>query len=88
RMNAGLNRVKHSAPGQYLGFALQPVRAFHHLLTCPRGAKVALEHLDDVSVHYSDGTIYLEQTKSALSHNPLADAAVDLWKTFANWVGL
>lgn len=87
-MNAGLNRVKHSAPGQYLGFALQPVRAFHHLLTCPRGAKVALEHLDDVSVHYSDGTVYLEQTKSALSHNPLADAAVDLWKTFANWVGL
>lgn len=87
-MNAGLNRVKHSAPGQYLGFALQPVRAFHHLITCPKGTKVALELLDDVSVHYSDGTVYLEQTKSALSQNPLSDSAVDLWKTFANWVGL
>lgn len=87
-MNAERKRVKHSAPGQYLGFALQPVRAFYHLITCPKGAKVALELLDDVSVHYSDGTAYLEQTKSALSHNPLSDSAVDLWKSFANWVEL
>lgn len=84
-MNAEVKPTKHSAPGQYLGFALQPVRAFYHLLTAPKGAKVALELQDDVSVHYVDGSVCLEQTKSALKQNPIADWDEDLWKAFDNW---
>lgn len=84
-MNAEIKPTKHSAPGQYLGFALQPVRAFYHLLTAPKGAKVALELQDDVSVHYADGSVCLEQTKSALKQNPISDWDEDLWKAFDNW---
>lgn len=84
-MNAETKPAKHSAPGQYLGFALQPVRVFYHLLTCPKGAKVSLEFKDDVAVHYADGALLLEQTKSALKQNPISDWAEDLWKAFENW---
>lgn len=84
-MNAETKPAKHSAPGQYLGFALQPVRVFYHLLTSPKGAKVSLEFKDDVAVHHVDGTIYLEQTKSALRQNPISDWAGDLWKALENW---
>jgi hypothetical protein len=78
--------VKHSAPGPYLGFALQPVRLCYHLLSCPESAAVSLEHLDDVAIHYEDGTVLVEQAKSALSHNALSDWSEDLWKTVANWL--
>jgi hypothetical protein len=44
--------------------------------------------LDDVAVHYADGTLRLEQCKSALSHNALSDWSEDLWKTLANWLDL
>ena len=73
------------APGQYLGFAIQPVRLCYHLLTCPAKAKVSLEYLDDVAIHYCDGSVLLEQAKSALSQNPLSDWAIDFWKCLANW---
>ena len=65
-MNVAVKAVKHAAPGPYLGFALQPVRLCYHLLTCPKGAHVSLEYLDDVAIHNSDNTFILEQTKSAL----------------------
>lgn len=84
-MNAEGKPAKHSAPGQYLGFALQPVRVFYHLLTCPRGAKVSLEFKDDVAVHYADGKLKLEQTKSAMRQNPVSNWAGDFWKAFENW---
>ncbi|HJO66042.1 MAG TPA: hypothetical protein QF469_11945 [Sphingomonas sanguinis] len=85
-MNIQAKPTKHSAPGQYLGFALQPVRAFYHLLTVARGAKVSLELLDDVAIHYADNTLCLEQTKSALKQNPISDWANDLWKAIDNWL--
>lgn len=78
--------VKHSAPGPYLGFALQPVRLCYHLLRSPDDASVSLELLDDVAVHYADGTVLLEQCKSALSHNAVSDWSEDFWKAIANWV--
>jgi hypothetical protein len=84
-MNAESKPAKHSAPGQYLGFALQPVRVFYHLLTCPRGAKVSLEFKDDVAIHHPGGRLVLEQTKSALRQNPISDWADDFWKAFENW---
>ena len=85
-MNVVAKSIKHAAPGPYLGFALQPVRLCFHLLTCPKGASVSLEYLDDVAVHQPDGAIILEQTKSALKQNPLSNWAEDLWKTLANWL--
>lgn len=78
--------VKHSAPGPYLGFSLQPVRLCYHLLSSPSDSSVSLELLDDVAIHYANGNVLLEQCKSALSHNALSDWSEDLWKTIANWL--
>ncbi|RAS15714.1 hypothetical protein DFO50_10664 [Microvirgula sp. AG722] len=78
--------VKHSAPGPYLGFSLQPVRLCYHLLSSPSDSSVSLEFLDDVAIHYANGSVLLEQCKSALSHNALSDWSEDLWKTIANWL--
>ena len=87
-MNVAVKLPKHAAPGQYLGFALQPVRLCYHLLSCEPGAKVSLEYLDDVAIHHADGHHSLEQTKSATKTNPVSDFAEDLWKTIANWLDL
>jgi hypothetical protein len=78
-------RTSRAAPGPYLGFGLQTIRLCYHLLAAPPNTSVSVEFEDDVAVHYADGSILLEQTKSAISSNPLADGAVDLWKTLANW---
>jgi len=59
---------------------------FYHLLTAPKDAHVSMELVDDVAVHYATGDVLVEQTKSALSHNPLSNWATDLWKTIANWI--
>jgi hypothetical protein len=85
-MNVALTSLRHAAPGPYLGFALQPVRLCFHLLTCPPGAKVSLEHLDDIAIHHRDGAVTLEQTKSALRQNPLTDWSDEFWKAIANWL--
>jgi hypothetical protein len=74
-----------SAPGPYLGFALQPVRLCYHLLNGNDGDVVSIETADDIVIAAGEKLV-LEQTKSALSHNPVADFAVDLWKTFSNWI--
>lgn len=80
---------KSSAPGPYLGYSQQQVRLLHYLLTCSdAGCRVSMEHLDDVAVHYADGTLLLEQDKSATASNPLADTSVELWKSFAHWLDL
>jgi len=84
---SGSKKGTHSAPGQYLGFTLQDVRLAFHLLSAPPGSKVSLEHLDDVAVHYPDGTVLCEQDKSAIDGNPVANSSPDLWKTLANWTG-
>ncbi|WP_158912688.1 ABC-three component system protein [Caulobacter sp. S45] len=80
--------LKATAAGQYLGYSLQQLRLCHHLLKVPDGDTVSLEYVDDVAVHRSNGTLLLEQSKSALTGNPAADRAEDLWKTFANWADL
>ena len=50
------------------------------------GDVVCLEVFDDVGVERPDGTKIAEQNKSNLTHNPLSDRAVDLWKTLRIWV--
>ncbi|WP_321807368.1 ABC-three component system protein [Burkholderia sp. BCC1993] len=76
--------VRTSVPGQAYGFFVQEVRVLWHLLRAQAGDVVALEHLGDVSVQTTDGVLS-EEAKSGLSHNPIADRAVGLWKTLANW---
>jgi hypothetical protein len=85
-MSAAAALAKHTAPGQYLGYALQPVRLCYHLLSCPPGSSVSLETVEDVAVHLPSGHVILEQMKSALSQNPLSDWATDFWKTVGYWV--
>lgn len=81
-------KSKAAAPGTYLGFAIQPVRQCHHLLLSAGKTKVSMEYVDDIAIHRPDGTLVLEQCKSALKSNPLADSSVELWKTFTTWVKL
>ena len=57
-----------------------------HLCQAPRGSVVALEVLDDVDVAHADGFAVVEQSKSGLVSNPIANFAKDLWKTFSNWI--
>ncbi|MGO3930629.1 ABC-three component system protein [Rhodopseudomonas pseudopalustris] len=80
--------LKTTAVGQYLGYSLQQLRLCHHLLKAPDGDTISLEYLDDIGVHRANGTLLLEQCKSAPTGNPVADRAEDLWKSFANWSDL
>lgn len=80
--------LKASAAGQYLGYSLQQLRHCHHLFRVPDGDAVSLEYLDDVAVHRTDGTVLLEQCKSALVGNPVSDKSEEMWKAFANWAEL
>ena len=80
--------LKATAAGQYLGYSLQQLRLCHHLFEVPDGDTVSLEYVDDLAIHRSDGTLLLEQSKSALVGNPATDRADELWKTFANWANL
>lgn len=79
-------RVKRSTsvPGQAYGYMVQEVRVLWRLLRATSGDVVAFEHLGDVSVQTANGVLS-EEDKSGLAHNPIADRAVALWKTLANW---
>ncbi|NLS07650.1 hypothetical protein HGP14_30795 [Rhizobium sp. P32RR-XVIII] len=78
-------KLKSAAPGQYLGYGMQPIRLCYHLLTATKGSMVSVELYDDVTIHEPDGSLVLEQSKSALKGNPASDRSVELWKTMANW---
>jgi hypothetical protein len=73
-------------PGQFYGYSLQITRLVARLLECSHGQAVSLEVIGDVGVTGDAGTV-AEEDKSGLAHNPVADRAVDLWKTLFNWVG-
>jgi hypothetical protein len=74
-------------PGQAQGYFLQETRLLARALEAEQGSFVSLEVLDDVAVHATKGSLKVEQTKSTTSGaNPIADRAVELWKTLANWV--
>lgn len=47
---------------------------------------VSMEHAEDVAVHHPTGLVTLEQTKSALTQNPLSNYADDFWKAIAHWL--
>ncbi|MFN7921671.1 MAG: ABC-three component system protein [Bryobacteraceae bacterium] len=72
-------------PDQYFGYSLQAIRLLHLLLESGPGVHVSLEVFEDVGRVGEAGAL-ASQVKSGLVKNPIADRAVDLWKTFANWV--
>jgi hypothetical protein len=76
---------KTTVPDVLKGFSLQATRAVERLLSEDDGAFVCLEAWDDVAVVNGDELV-AEQVKAGTSRNPIADAALPLWKTFANWV--
>lgn len=78
--------MTNNAPGQYLGYSLQTTRFLARLLDADLDSSVSLEVFDDVGVETPEGRRVAEQTKSALTCNPVADHARDLWKTFGNWL--
>lgn len=80
--------LKTSAAGQYLGYAIEPVRFCRHLLSVPDGDSVSLEFIDDIAVHSAQGTLALEQCKSSITARGLPDKSNDLWKTFSNWADI
>ena len=78
-----------SAAGQYLGYSLQLGRLLALLLEGRESARVSLEHLGDVSVESDRSVSKIEEHKSRTSReNPIADRAIDLWKTLRNWMDL
>ncbi len=77
--------TKTSVPGQALGYGLQYTRMTALLVESPEASHVSFEVLDDLAVETKSGDLTLVQSKSALATNPLADRAVALWKTLANW---
>lgn len=74
-----------TAAGQFLGYSLQQTRLCYYLLRSDDLESVSTEEIDDIAVHHTDGSITIEQCKSALSSNPASDLAPDFWKTLANW---
>lgn len=78
-------KKKSESAGSSYGTSVQFTRVVAHFLRARHGESVSMEHLDDVATHKSDGFV-VEQDKSGLAHNPIANRAVDLWKTLANWV--
>jgi hypothetical protein len=77
----------HTAIGPALGYIYQFERATYRLLESDNTVvSVAVEHIDDVSVHRADGTNIREQDKATItSRRPLSDRSVSLWKTIAIW---
>ena len=80
------DRRSSNVPGTYLGFSLQATRFLVRILKAAIGDVVCLEVFDDVGIEQADGTRIAEQNKSNLTHNPLSDRSVDLWKTFGIWI--
>jgi hypothetical protein len=72
-------------PGQFYGYSLQISRAVAHLLRAHQGQSVSVEHIDDVATADPSG-VTVEQDKSGLARNPVADRSIELWKTLHNWV--
>ena len=74
-------------PDKVYAYSLQVRHALYELLNCSNNQIVSIEVLDDVAIENHDGAVIAVQLKSVLSNkNPITDRAVDLWKTFYNWL--
>lgn len=78
----------HAAPGPAAGALFQPIRALWWLAQCPPKGAVSIELFDDVACVCEGKLIALEQDKNSITpDSPLTNRSIDLWKTFAIWLG-
>ncbi|GBF33776.1 hypothetical protein DCCM_2887 [Desulfocucumis palustris] len=81
------NLSKTHVPDKVYAYSLQVRHALYELLSCSDNDIVSIEVFDDVATQKDDGSIEATQIKSVLSNkNPISNRAVDLWKTFYNWL--
>jgi hypothetical protein len=73
-------------PKQYFGYSLQCTECVSLLLDSAPGSVISLEVFEDAGATSYDGKVKAVQTKAGGSSNPVSDGAVDLWKTFRNWI--
>lgn len=79
-------RKSSQVPGQLFGYSLQAIRLLSLALDASPGTTLSLEVFEDVGTVDEAGKSLASQTKSGLETNPVSDRAVDLWKTFSNWL--
>lgn len=79
-------RKSAQVPGQLFGYSLQAIRLLDLALDASPGTVLSLEVFEDVGTVDETGKALASQTKSGLETNPVSDRAVDLWKTFSNWL--
>src|ERR1035441_10477603 len=79
-------RKSAQVPGQLFGYSLQAIRLLSLALDASPGTVLSLEVFEDVGTVDETGNAFASQTKSGLETNPVSDRAVDLWKTFSNWL--
>src|SRR5580698_10711362 len=79
-------RKSAQVPGQLFGYSLQAIRLLSLALDASPGTVLSLEVFEDVGTIDEAGNTVASQTKSGLETNPISDRAVDLWKTFSNWL--
>jgi hypothetical protein len=78
-----------SASGPASGYYFQLERILARLSEVDANGSVAIEKEDDVSVHFEDGTLYLEQDKHTLGErDPFGPGSSALWKTLDIWTKL
>lgn len=74
-------------PDKVYAYSLQVRHALYELLNCSVNDLVSIEVFDDVATKKFEGSVEATQLKSVLSDsNPISNRAVDLWKTFYNWL--
>ena len=83
----GSDHSNNAAP-QVAGIILQLERALYHLATAQRDDTIAVEHVDDVSVHRNCRPHLQEQDKHSVQKGGtvLGDRTRALWRTLQIWV--
>jgi hypothetical protein len=81
------SELKNSAAPQAAAYIFQLERALYHLSRAEAGVSVAVEVVDDVSLHRADGTFVQEQDKHSTDPNKelLGDRSKALWRTLQIW---
>jgi hypothetical protein len=73
-------------PNQLHGYSLQFTECVSVLVDAAIGDSVSVEVLDDVALRSEGGKTGLIQTKAGTGANPISDGALEMWKSFRNWI--
>lgn len=74
-------------PKQLYGYSLQFTECVKALIDAPADAFISVEVFEDVGVQNpAENSTEAIQVKAGSGANPISDGALDLWKTFRNWI--